>query len=368
MQKSKGMPLITNNKQLRDVSFTLRNLFSSKFLDTSQILIEAGKMDAHYRSAFYAGAKQISTNGWSFTQAVSSIFPERELKAITAGEESGKLFEVFDQIWKAAKVQEEINKVMRGLNAPIGLLIFGIVVCLGFFLFLVPNMYRSLAGQVGPDYKPSAPVQAAISSQEWLLNNYEIVSIVTIGIIFAIVAALSKREVRERLSDWILMQVIKIQPVGIAYSSLKFGILAKYLEIVSAAGLEMEVRMALVVDLLPRPMRGAMNAFRAELVVKGLQEASRAEGRSDDDPRSSPVLWPPYIRLAIFQAHETGVMEEPMREYGLVMIEDGKEKLQQQITILLQLSMVLVGFLITIPIALMYGTMGEVLTMRMRQL
>jgi len=55
-----------------------------------------------------------------------------------------------------------------------------------------------------------------------------------------------------------------------------------------------------------------------------------------------------------------------MAEYGEVMIEDGKERTHLLVKTLTNLSLVVAGILILLPVTLMYSSMGEMLMARFR--
>lgn len=358
---------IRTNADLRDLSFVLRNLFRVGSLSAAEILKEAGNMMPHLRGHLHAGSTQISSSGWAFSEAVSSIFPDDTLAAIKAGEESGKLEAVFDQIWRTAVVQEEINKVLRGLMMPVILIFSGILVSVGFFLVLVPFVYGKMTQGAPKEFVPNKAITAAVELNAYIMANSELTMMVVGGVLGAIFLWLSRASARDAVTDFAVRNMIKIKPVGVAYSHLKFGIMAQYLQIVSMAGLNADRRIDLVIDVLPEPLRHGIRAFRAEVFKKGLSAAASAENRADDDPRTNNIQWPPYIRLAFSQCNE-GNWEVPMREFGGVLIEDGKEKMKRQIGVLQNLSFAIVGVLVVLPIGLLYTAMGEVLTMRMQML
>lgn len=358
---------ITSNTELRDVSFVLRNLFRVGSLSAADILKEAGNMMPKYRAQLHAGSSQISNSGWAFSDAVKSIFPSNTMSAIKAGEESGKLESIFDQIWKSAKTQDEINKVLRGLLMPAVLIIAGVVISVGFFLVLIPLVYAQLAQGAPKDFVPNIMIAKSVEAHNWVVANPEITLFTTIGVLGGLVLWLSRASTRDALVNFIVENMIKFKPVGIAYSYLKFGIMAQYLQIVSMAGLNADRRIDLVIDVLPEPLRHGIRAFRAEVFTAGLAPAASAENRSEDDPRTSETQWPSYIRLAFAQCAE-GNWEIPMREFGSVLIEDGTERMKRQIAVLQNISFAVVGLLVVIPLGLLYTTMGEVLTMRMQML
>ncbi|MBA1280204.1 type II secretion system F family protein [Stutzerimonas stutzeri] len=362
-----GFGGIATNNDLRDVSFVFRNLFKTGSLSASEILYQTGNMVPKFRGLLHAGAKQISGKGWTLSKSLEALFPPETMPAIRAGEESGKLGSVFDQIWRTAKIQEEINKVLHGLIFPVALIGVGLVVSLAFFVFLVPMQYRMLANGAPASYDPGASIRAAMAVNDLVMANWQLSVFTVVGCLIGLSALISRTDFREWVSRQVVMCLISIKPLGEAYANLKFGVMAQYLQIVSLAGLDADKRVDLVIDVLPIPLRQGILMFRSEMLSRGIGVAANPEGRPQDDPRHSTIQWPLYIRLAFRQSDE-GVWDEPMREFGEVMLEDGKEKLKRLIETMKIISIMVVALLLIIPVGLLYGTLGEVLTMRMRMM
>ncbi|MCF6783441.1 type II secretion system F family protein [Stutzerimonas stutzeri] len=358
---------ISTNNDLRDVSFALRNLFTTGSLSASEILYQTGNMVPKFRAQLHAGAKQISSKGWTLSKSLEALFPPETMPAIRAGEESGKLSSVFDQIWRTAKIQEEINRVLNGLVLPFALIGIGILVSLAFFIFLVPSQYRLLASGVPESYNPGASIRTALYINDVVMSNLELTIFAVLVVIISVCLLVMRTEFRDWVSDLVVRGLISIKPLGEAYANLKFGIMAQYLQIVSLAGLDADKRIDLVIDVLPLSLRQGIVMFRSEMLNRGIGAAANPEGRHEDDPRHSTIQWPLYIRLA-FRQSEEGTWDEPMREFGEVMLEDGKDRLKRLIETLKVISIVVVALLLIIPVGLLYGTLGEILTMRMRMM
>jgi len=362
-----GDQIYLDNSGIRDVSFILRNLFKGGSLAASEILKEAGNLLPQYRSHLHAGSRAISTKGATFSEAINGLFPESTMVVIRAGEESGSLGKVFDRIWKTAKDQEEINKLLSKLIMPVSMIGVGLVISFAFMTFLVPHIYTSFSNAASAGYEPNLMIKAGLATNAFIMSNLEL-SIGSIVAFLVMLVALSKNPVVvESVSQAIVRLIIHLGPLGRAYSNLKFGILAQYIQIVSAAGLDADKRIDLVINVLPVPLQPALKAFRGDMFAKGIGASASADGRAKNDPRLSEIFWPPYIRLAFSQANE-GDWEGPMEEFGGIMIEDGKESFAKQIEVLKFAAIVLVGIFVMIPVALLYGAIGEVLAQRMNAL
>lgn len=359
-----GVAAIRTNRQLRDMSFAFRNLMWSGRLPSSQVLAEVANMSQEFRDLLLAGAERIKSRGDSFADAVSSLFPPAELAAIRAGEHAGRIPSVFDQIWRACKVQAEINKATRALTMPFVIIVLGLLVSLGFYLFLIPTLVRTLS--TSSNVPVGGLVQGALSSQAWLIEHWVLVGAASTFTTFAISIYFSRPEARDSFISGLLAIAIKFKPFGYAYSNLKFGLVAKYLQIVSEAGVDIDMRMRLVNEMLPLPLRPGMLQFRVEMEAHGVAAAASIERRAANDPRLDPIYWPIYFRIALIQGSETGDLAEPMSEYGDVMIEDGKERTELLVKTLTNVALIVAGLLIMIPVTLMYSSMGEMLMARFR--
>lgn len=358
---------INSNRDLRDVAFNFRSLFKIESMPASEILTEIAGMMPKYRGLLLAGAGQINRQGTTLSEAVENLFPPATMPAIRAGEDSGSLYDVFDQIWRTAKTQESINKILRGIISPLLLTGLGIVISVCFYLFLIPDLYRNLARNVPRDYDPGFMITSALQANEAIISDWQMYAVGLVLTLIGLVSYITRPSVKAYLGSWLISVVTKIKPIGEAYAHLKFGVMAQYLQIVSMAGLDADKRIDLVMQTLPEPLRPALKAFRAEMLTKSIKEACRSEGRPASDPRSSTVLWPPYIRLAFQQAHE-GNWEESMQEFGGVMLQDGEERVTKLLGVALAASLVFVGVIITIPVSMLFGTMGQILLMQARNL
>lgn len=360
----KQVAAIQNINDLRDVTFILRNLLSGGSLSASEVLSQTAMLVPKYREQLKAGAVSINSRGASFTEAVSTLFPQSTLTVVRAGEESGTLPKVFDQIWVGAKTQVEIGKILAKLKIPVILAGIGLLISIGFMLFLIPSIYESLANGAPNGYEPSTLIQVSVAANTFIFQNLEAVALGLVAAVGAIAFLFSQRKVRDAITDKIVQLIINIDFIGRSYANLKFGLLAQYLQTVSAAGLDADKRIDLVMDILPPPLQFGLKAFRRDMLSKGIAYAARAEGKPSTDPRHSEVQWPPYLRLAFAQANESE-WETPMREFGLVMLEDGKETIQARIGTLQTIALIVVAVLVVVPLAMLYGTMGDIMTMRM---
>lgn len=356
-----------SNAALRDVAFVLYSLFRVGSLSATEILKEAGDLLPQHRTTLHEGARSILMRGTTFTEAVSGLFPPTILTVVRAGDEAGSLDKVFYQIWQTSKTQVEIEKLLGKLRMPAVIAGFGLVIVLAFMCFLIPNIYSSFANTAPPNYKPSAVITWSLAANEIVTTNPMGIAFGVLVFIISIIVLFNNDSVKASLGNQLVKAAIRFPGLGRAYANLRFGVVAKYIEIVSAAGLDSNRRIDLVLDVLPGPMRRGLVAFRSEMFTKGISAAATSEGRAPTDPRTSEVLWPRYFQLAFAQANE-GDWETPMREFGGVMIEDGKENIAKQIQSLQIVSLIIVGICVMVPMSILYITVGEMMSLSMSKL
>lgn len=366
LSKDKSPYLLTKNKHIRDVSFVLASLLRSGYLGASEILRETGNMIPEFRNEFGIAAKEISVKGLSFSEALKGIYPPELIPAIRSGEESGGLDKVLQQLWEAAKIQEEVNKSLKKLITPAALIVFGILINFAFMAFLVPTVYLNMAQGVPKDFVPNPGVRFGLFLNDLVLQNwpYILAALVVIGGLLA--SRFSQYHHRKSFINWGIAQMIRIRYLGVAYANLKFGLFAKYLEIVSLAGLDIERRISLVEPLIPKAIGKGLALFKKEMINEGLNRASSFEGRDENDPRHSSIQWPPYIRIAFAQSGEEGNMSASMNAYGKVMVEDGTERLNLAIHRLNIVCLLIIGLLVAIPMGFLYATMLQVVAFRLQ--
>jgi type II secretory pathway component PulF len=275
---------------LRDVAFVLYSLFRVGSLSATEILKEAGDLLPQHRELLHQGSRSILMRGTTFSEAVAGLFPPTILTVIKAGDEAGSLDKVFHQIWQTSKTQVEIEKLLGKLRMPAAIAGFGLVIILGFMCFLIPSIYSSFANTVPPDYQPSAVISWSLAANEIVTTNPLAVAFGTIVLLVSAFALFTSDSFKGWMGNQLVKAAIRFPQLGRAYANLRFGIVAKYIAIVSAAGLDSNRRIDLVLEVLPGPMRRGLVAFRSEMFTKGIAAAASNEGRAPTDPRTSEVL------------------------------------------------------------------------------
>lgn len=367
MTPSKGMARVTKNSELRDVSFVFRNLFKTGSISASDIMKNAADMLPKHREHLLAARHAINTKGETFSDALGDLFDESVTTIIKAGEASGTLPHVFDRIWSNAKTQIEIDKAISKLNMPIAITAVAVVVSFLMMLLLVPYIYKSQASSVPPDFEPFIVVKISLWLNEVVMGNLTAFMIAGGVISGAILIAFTRPEVVNASKNILVKIIIRNNFLGKPFSSLKFGVLAQYIEIVSSAGLDADKRIDLVLKSLPEPLRPGLLSFRRDFLIRGMKFAARPEGKPEHDPRHSEVLWPTYIRLAFTQADE-GDWSGPMREFGEVLIDDGKENIQLRIQSLMVFAYITAGLLMVIPYLSIYSVMGQLMQINLQNM
>lgn len=360
-------PRITTTAELRDVSFVFRNLLKTNTISAIEIMNQAAKLLPKHRAHLAASAQAINNRGFGFTASLGNLFEPSVMAIIKAGEESGKLFDVFDRIWRNAKTQIEIDKTLGKLKMPGIVIACSSVITFTMLLLLVPYIYNAQASSAPPDFQPVFVVRFSLWLNEVVMGNPTIFLALLVGFLASVTFAFTNPATLGWIKDKTVIGILRFKYIGVPFANLKFGIMAHYIEVIAEAGLDAEKRIDLVVGSLPAPLRPGLMAFRKDFLIRGIDYAARAEGKPTEDPRHSDVLWPQYVRLAFAQAND-GDWGTPMREFGDVMLEDGKEAIQNRIGILQNGSLFFAAFLIVIPYIAIYSTMGQLMQMKLQSL
>jgi len=113
------------------------------------------------------------------------IFPNVYTQLVRAGEASGKLDVILNRLTSYLERTEETRKkVRKALAYPIAMLSFAILVVIGVLTFLVPRI-KDMFSQMGKELP--GPTQLLINMSDILMNNFVIISLIILGIVFAFV-------------------------------------------------------------------------------------------------------------------------------------------------------------------------------------
>jgi type II secretory pathway component PulF len=288
-------------------------------------------------------------NGHPLSQALNGLWPESLVAAVRAGEESGRLPEVFERISHTLALQARVRAVMRGLLYPFGIALSGLVIFFGFLVFVIPQLGQAL----GPD-KSSLVFWLSDQAVYVYKHHLFVVLAVVAGAAAAAYVWLSDAERRAALID----VALAVPLLGAPLRDLHFGLWANYLAVLAGSGLPVQASLRASAAVLPRSLRAGVQKMADELSVRSIADAADPEKQSADDPRQQ---WPYYISAAFMVSNETGRVDKEMLRVASPLTAEGFARVAAVMKTVNVAALGLAGLLLVSPLAAYYTELGRML-------
>lgn len=288
-------------------------------------------------------------NGQPLSQALNGRWPESLVAAVHAGEESGRLPEVFERISHTLALEARVRAVMRGLLYPLGIAVAGIVIFLGFLVFVIPQLGQAL----GPD---KSSLVFWLSDRAVYVYEHHLLAVLAAAAAAAgaVVLWLNNAEHRAALVD----AALGVPLLGPALRDLYFGLWANYLAVMTGSGLSVQASLRASAAVLPRSLRGGVQKMAEELSVRGIADAADPEKQPADDPRQH---WPYFISTAFMVANETGRVDKEMLRVAPSLMNEGFTRVAAVMKTVNVAMLGLAGLLLISPLAAYYTELGRML-------
>jgi len=295
---------------------------------------------------FWGRAVQEIRSGRMLSQSLSEVWPEALVSAVRAGEHSGKMDSVFARIEETIELQMGLRVTIMKLAYPFSLGVAGLVVFMAFMVFVLPLLAKSLGrpGSAGLVFQFSAWVSVFVR------ENYIVLAIGLVAGVAALVAWLKTPEARALILELFLM----VPLVKDALRDMYFGLWAKYMAMMIAAGLTTTLSLTLTASVLPRPLRESVEVFERDLSANNrtLSESSDLAKLPSDDLRCE--WWPFYIANAFIVAEQTGAIDKELLRVAPALIKEGVKTLDRAVAFANLIAMMCSGLLIMSPLAAYY--------------
>lgn len=284
-------------------------------------------------------------SGQPLSASLSSVWPAALVGAVRAGEQSGKLEEVFTRIEETVMLQMNLRQSMFRLAYPAGMGVAGVGVFLGFMVFVLPGLSKSLHTQSHSFVFELSSWLSALVDQHWA----SLLAGLTLGIA-GLVVWLQTEEAR----DMILDAMLGIPVVKDALRDMYFGLWANYMAVMVGAGISTTEALKLTAAVLPAKLRFSIFAFERDLSANNSPMADAADlaKQQPDDPRS--IWWPFYVSSAFMVAEQTGDIGAEMVRVAPSLVRDGIKTLDRVIAVANAVSLAVSAFFIVSPLAAYY--------------
>lgn len=284
--------------------------------ESAHILIE---LQPKYQE-FWQTTQSNIEKGIPLSESIVGVWPDPIVTVIKAGEESGKLADVLNQVAKTLILQLKIVGQLKKLNYPLGILIVGILMVLGILIGLVPIFAKYVPNR--PNTSPGPIFAISNFFHEAFINYwYVILPAIIIGVVTLVLWILSE-EGKQTIIDALLNTPV----VGPVVVNLYFGLWCRYLAMVFSSGIPLLHALTLTKNNLPRGLIEGVNLFEDDLKIKSLpiEQAVNVSRLPETDPRRK---WPLYLRRAFVVGAKSGELDTHLLRASPLLIDDSIIKL-----------------------------------------
>lgn len=310
-----------------------------------QALCRMAQMQPSY-AEFWGRTVQEVRSGRLLSNSLDEVWPKALVSAVRAGEQSGKMDTVFARIEETIELQMSLRGTIMQLAYPVGMGLAGLGVFLGFMVFVLPMLAKSLGrtGSTSPIFQLSAWLSV------FVLDNY-IALAVGLGVsLFAMIAWLKTEDARNMILDLFLSFPI----IQDALRDMYFGLWANYMALMVAAGIPTTSCLSLTAPVLPGALRESVEVFERDLSVnnRSLSDSADLAKLAIDDPRTK--WWPFYISNAFVVAEQTGTIDKELLRVAPALIKEGVRTLNRVVAFANVVALAVSALLIVSPLAAYY--------------
>lgn len=307
-----------------------------------------------YESFWTATAKGIE-DGHPISTFLEGQWPEAIVNAVKAGEMSGKIEEVFEQIEATIIIQNEIKESVYGLAYPAIFGVIGIGVFIYFMVSVIPSLSKSLKMK-----DKGFVFELSSAMEKYFQNNWIVTAVALAVVVVFVVSWLNNPDNRARMMDLFL----GIPVIGDALSHLMWGVWCYYMALIHSSG-SIPTPTGLVISsaVLPKSLRPGLLLLAEESTIKGLGAAVDPDKLPTDDPRQQ---WPYFIHNAFILANDSGNISKELWRVAPPLLKVGKRKLKRAMFVANIVALALVGLLIVGPVMAYYIQLGLALQEAMK--
>lgn len=295
------------------------------------------------KAEFWGTVARHISNGNTLSSALGGHWPQGFVAAVAAGEESGEIVKVLNQIEDTIRIEGEMKKHAMQLAYPVMMVLAGLGVFIFFMAFVLPSLARSLKG------KGTSNIMELAFWMESMVNDHGLIILAALVIgVFLFVGWIKTPAARQQ----IMGVMLDVPILGPALVNLSFGLWSYYMAVMSAAGVDTVRSFEITTTVLPEALQPAIRAIHRDLLKnRGLPDASDPKKQPVGDPRK---VIPFYIAIALKIAHETGEIDVELTKVAPSLIKDGVEKLNRAVSIANIIALAIAAAAIMTPLGAYY--------------
>ncbi|PIT90708.1 MAG: hypothetical protein COU22_00710 [Candidatus Komeilibacteria bacterium CG10_big_fil_rev_8_21_14_0_10_41_13] len=249
--------------------------------------------------------------GISFTDTLKKhekVFGEMFVSMVKAGEISGRLEDVLQQIYiQIKKLHELKSKIISALTYPVVVIVAMIGIGIGMIIFVVPKI-TSLFAQVEAELPLATKI--LIGTSDFILNNGLLVGFLSIAIIFLIVFTL-KHEKTKYYYHWFFLKMPVFGPI------IKKINLAKFCRTLSSL-IKTDIPIIKSFEITSQTLG---NRLYRKFLYSSTDEL-KAGVTITEVLKKNPKLFPPVIVQMASAGEETGSVDSVLSELAQFYEDD----------------------------------------------
>ena len=311
----------------------------------TQAVQRMGQLQPAY-TEFWLRASALLAGGGKLSDVIGEVWPKTMIAVIRSGEESGKIGEVFERIEQTVELQMQLRSKMMGLMYPVGMGLAGLGVFLGFMVFVLPMLAKSMGGKKSTSFV----FQFSEMLSTFVHANWVFLIVGVVAGLFFLVTWLRTEAAR----DMVMETLLGVPIIKEALRNMYFGLWANYMSMMVSAGIPTVNALKFTAPVLPGPLAESINAFAKDVGVNNhsLSDAADLEKLNPNDARV--LWWPFFISSAFIVSEQTGEIDRELNRVAPALIKDGIRSLERFIAILNVVALAVSAFLITSPLAAYY--------------
>lgn len=333
--------------KIREQILFIRNLAAllRTGLDLDASLLRLQRMMPSRKDELEAMAAEVA-RGRRLSQVARNILPDEVIAVIVTGEQSGGIVAVLEEIRATLETRVEIQKAMSQLYRPVALLVFGIVVFLGFAVGVIPSMVEATSKMAqGKAVEPNALLVVMMWVSVGISSNWQyLLAGLAVG---SVVLAVMMRDESSRATLYGF--VLSVPILGKALINMHFSLWARYLAMMVKAGYsDMPRALSITARTVPLALRDGLELFRQDISLgRGLGAASDVDKLPDDDPRQK---WPAFLQVALLISEKSGETDSQLLMSSEYMLEDSKIAINRILDATKLIAMLMIALSAGLPI------------------
>jgi type II secretory pathway component PulF len=349
-----------NSKEIEITASIIGNQLSAG-IQARQIIARMSTLQKKYKNQWKKAEKKINAGDmFSESLRITELFPESILSAIEAGEQSGKLVDIFKQIEETMQLDQRVKSVVSKIFYPLGLILGGLAVFSFYMIKVLPNITKMMGDNVSSADPLSKFFLDLSSAMEYYYTNYSTEILVALGLIVGSIIFLSKNK---KFRGMVSVVALSIPFLNTGLYDIYFALWGKYVAFIdSAGGIGVKEKLLIPKKVVPESLEQIIEAVAKNVEEHGLSDSVNPLKIPVDDIRHS---LPFYISTAFMVAHETGRLDLQLGKVCPAMIRDGFRNVDVFFKIFNQVSLLIAATVIASPIVVYYIQLSSVMTAAM---